>query len=147
MIAALSRRWPVRVAGVAGVTAAFVLAKGASGLMTPFVFGLVIAAALPVLALLPSPEGLYRRVARASSEISYTLYLSHFPVLLLVTLTVLGPDRFAPGFAGAAVYIGLLLAVLAWAAALWWCFERNTDRVHARLRNALGPRVRHETAV
>jgi len=49
-------------------------------------FGLIVACCLPILAHMPSPGGWYRRIARSTSEISYTLYLTHFPLLSLLTL-------------------------------------------------------------
>ena len=95
--------------------------------------GFVVAAALPVLALLPPAGFYYRNIARALSELSYTLYLTHFPLLTLIALVCLGPDRFAPGLHGGIIFIVLFVTALAWAVLVWWCFERNTDSVYRRL--------------
>ncbi len=97
------------------------------------VFGFAVAVALPVAVMLPSFGRLYRTVARIAAEGSYTLYLTHFPFVTLLVMVGLAPYRFQPGPAGALVYAGLLVAALAWAAAVWWCFERNTDRLFRRL--------------
>ena len=93
------------------------------------VFGLCIASALPILAWLPSFGRYYQSAALAVAEVSYTLYLTHFPLFTLLVLVSLAPHRFQPGLDGAGAYGALMLAALAWAACFWWCFERNTDRV------------------
>jgi peptidoglycan/LPS O-acetylase OafA/YrhL len=92
-------------------------------------FGLSIAFGLPMLALLPSPDKAYRSFTRATAEVSYTLYLTHFPFLTLIVMVEFAPHRFQPSFLSSMIYGVLLIAALAWAVAFWWCFERNTDRV------------------
>jgi peptidoglycan/LPS O-acetylase OafA/YrhL len=104
--------------------------------------GLVVALTLPVMAHLPSPGGWFASVARGSSEISYTLYLTHFPFLTLVIMTSLAPLKWPPGLLAAGLYVALLSAAIVWASAVWWCFERNTDRVYSMLdRMLIAPRV------
>jgi peptidoglycan/LPS O-acetylase OafA/YrhL len=95
--------------------------------------GLAVAVGLPVTVLLPSFGAAYRRLARAGAEISYTLYLTHFPFLTCLVMVGFAPHRFSPGAAGALVYAGLFAAALAWAAGAWWCCERHTDRLYRRL--------------
>ena len=90
---------------------------------------LSVAIGLPILAMLPSFGNPYRQLARGTAEISYTLYLVHFPFLMLIVMVELAPYRFQPGLAGLIVYLVLFTSVIAWAVAFWWCFERNTDRV------------------
>jgi peptidoglycan/LPS O-acetylase OafA/YrhL len=92
-------------------------------------FGLLMALALPALSTFPSFGQAYRLLARAAAEISYTLYLTHFPLLTVVFLVGFAPYRFSPGLAGAATYFGLLSIAVLWAVGCWWCFESNTDRV------------------
>ena len=93
--------------------------------------GLIVALALPILAHLPSLGGAYSKAARALSEISYSLYLTHFPFLTMIVLTSIAPIKWLPSIAGVAVYMGLMIAAITWAAIVWWCFERNTDRIYA----------------
>jgi peptidoglycan/LPS O-acetylase OafA/YrhL len=95
--------------------------------------GLSVAFTLPVMAHLPSPNGALRRVARGLSEMSYTLYLTHFPFLTLIVMVGFAPMKWPPGASAAGVYMALLFAAVAWAGVIWWCFERHTDRVYLML--------------
>jgi peptidoglycan/LPS O-acetylase OafA/YrhL len=105
--------------------------------------GVVVAIALPVLAHLPSAGRWGSAVARATSEMSYTLYLTHFPFLTVIVMTWIAPMRWPPGLPVAGVYLALLAAAIGWAGAVWWCFERNTDRVYiAACRLLLPPRTK-----
>jgi hypothetical protein len=61
--------------------------------------------------------------------------------LTLIAFTSLAPPRFHPGLAGAALYFGLFLAALVWAAIIWWCFERHTDRLYGILAAKLPGRT------
>lgn len=128
----------VRIALLIAVAATLYLAKqpGADA-WTEIVFGTAVALALPALAQLPSFGRTYQAAARGAAEVSYTLYLSHFPFLSLIAFTSLAPPRFQPGIAGALLYLALFLAALVWAAILWWCFERHTSRIHGLLKKAL----------
>ncbi len=105
------------------------------------VFGFAVALALPVVVMLPSFGGPYRALARGVAEPSYTLYLTHFPLVTMLVMIGLAPYRFQPGGAGALVYAGLLVAALAWSGVVWWCFERNTDWLYRRLSAWLAPAV------
>jgi len=119
---------PLRIGAVTVLIAVLVASK------TPFVgdlrLGLAVALILPVVAHLPSPGGVYTAMARGLSEISYTLYLTHFPFLTLIVLVGIAPMKWPPSTIAASVFIALLFAAIAWAAVVWWCFERNTDRVY-----------------
>jgi peptidoglycan/LPS O-acetylase OafA/YrhL len=100
--------------------------------------GLAVAAVLPVFAHFPSPGGIYSRVVRGLSEISYTLYLTHFPFLTLIVFAGLSPTRWPPNWPSAAIYAALLCAATAWAAIVWWCFERHTNVVYGIFIRGLG---------
>jgi len=68
-------------------------------------------------------------VFSAFSEFSYTLYLVHFPVLAWLFFTGFHGHRILPDQLGFLVFAAILAGVILYAAAVWWCFERNTDRV------------------
>jgi peptidoglycan/LPS O-acetylase OafA/YrhL len=93
------------------------------------IFGMTVAIALPILVVAPTFGKFYQSSTRAAAEISYTLYLTHFPFLTFLVMVGLAPHRFQPGWSGAVVYGGLLICALAWATGVWWCFERKTERV------------------
>jgi peptidoglycan/LPS O-acetylase OafA/YrhL len=139
---ALFRDNYVRAALVVAIVATLYLTKQSDAdAWTKIVFGIAVALALPALAQLPTFGRRYRILARAAAEVSYTVYLTHFSFLTLIAFTSLAPPRFHPGFAGAFLYIGLFLAALVWAAILWWCFERHTDRLYG----VLAARLPHRT--
>ena len=71
---------------------------------------------------------------------SYSLYLSHCPVIAFVTALSLGPHRLAFSSGACFWVVGLSITAIACADALWWCFERHTDRVRGWM--ASNPRFR-----
>jgi peptidoglycan/LPS O-acetylase OafA/YrhL len=131
------RHFATRIAAIPLLFTAVVLtdvwpnAFGSTGL------GIAVALTLPVLATLPSGGRSFSVLARASSELSYTLYLTHFPLLTLIVLVGLAPNRFPPGGFAAALYGALFFVALMWAVGVWWCFERNTDRIYSMIVNKL----------
>jgi transposase-like protein len=106
--------------------------------------GITVALILPVIAHLPSPGGSFTAIARASSEVSYTLYLTHFPFLMLIVLMGFAPMKWPPSMTAAGIYTALISAAIVWAGAIWWCFERNTDSVYLILTKMLPvPKIAH----
>jgi peptidoglycan/LPS O-acetylase OafA/YrhL len=140
-LAAFLRHSATRIGTVSLLFAALFLTKVEVGLtrvdIVDLELGIAVAFALPVLATLPSPGGLYRVLARASSELSYTLYLTHFPLLTMIVMVGLAPERLPPSTFAAGLYVALLSVAILWAAAVWWCFERNTDRTYSLIASTL----------
>jgi peptidoglycan/LPS O-acetylase OafA/YrhL len=60
------------------------------------------------------------------SEISYTLYLVHFPLVIFIWFTFLAPIQLQPDFTGAMIFVALLAVTLIYSYAIWWLFERHT---------------------
>lgn len=129
-------RTAVRIAAILILPGSLLLSKVLNfpGYVHDLALGLLIAALLPVMALLPQPNRIGCRIAKASSEISYTLYLTHAPLFTFIVLVWLGPQPFGPNLQGAAVFSALFVLSVVWAAICWWCFERNTDRVYRQIR-------------
>lgn len=71
--------------------------------------------------------------AKWLSEISYSLYLFHFPVVLWLYAARFAGERRAPGLASLLEYTVWLLVLIALGAAAWWLFERHTGRVRGWL--------------
>ena len=78
-----------------------------------------------------------KKFAAGLSEMSYTLYLVHFPLLAFVFFGFFAGRKFFPDATTYLGYLGLLALCVAYAGALWWCFERNTDRLRKRIEMAL----------
>jgi peptidoglycan/LPS O-acetylase OafA/YrhL len=131
------RHFTTRIAVVPLLFAALAFTKAGPNEIGDLELGIIVAMILPVLATLPSPGGLYSAVARSSSELSYTLYLTHFPLLAFIVLAGFAPNKLPPNTFSSGLYVALLLAALVWATILWWCFERNTDRVYSLIASTL----------
>jgi peptidoglycan/LPS O-acetylase OafA/YrhL len=88
---------------------------------------------LPALVALPPWGEVYARVATLLSEMSYTLYATHFPLLSFLWFTALAPTQFAPGLFSIALGLALLSSTLLYAGVIWWCFERHTGKVRSKI--------------
>lgn len=123
-----------RLAPMAGLAAAAILAGPAilfpaSLPLADLSLALAFSAVVLVLAVarpLPSP---LRQIADGSARISYSLYLSHFPILAALAALALNNQRLPFGWQGFAVFSAFCLAGLAVAGGLYWAFERHTARV------------------
>lgn len=114
--------------GLAGLI--LMASKIVNGTAGDLIIGGAFALVLPVLALMPSPGKWFVRLARAGSEISYTLYLTHLPLLVFLTLSFLAPMRFYPDISGYSVFSAFVVVSVLWATIMWWLFERHTNRLY-----------------
>jgi peptidoglycan/LPS O-acetylase OafA/YrhL len=117
-----------------------------------FVQDLVVS--LPLLALLASMQAplamqssrirVVARIAHTLSEFSFTLYVTHIPVIKLLRyagLQTVGRDRLAAHAPlDYAVYAGMLVILLGAAWLSYLLFESHTFRVRRAVKNALQPR-------
>jgi peptidoglycan/LPS O-acetylase OafA/YrhL len=133
----LLRHIALRIGAVLVFVAALISSKTPAIGIGDLELGLAMALILPIFAHMPSPGGTYSSAARRSSEISYTLYLTHFPFLTMIVMVGIAPMRWPPSLEAAGIYAALLSAATAWAAIVWWCFERNTDSVYDTLSSKL----------
>jgi peptidoglycan/LPS O-acetylase OafA/YrhL len=100
-----------------------------------------LGAALLVLTLLRSAgprRSAVRWAAQWSSEISYSLYLVHFPFAVFLGGVLLGGHQAQPGPGWVAVYLAALVSFVGLGACFWWLFERHTPRVRRFTRDRLG---------
>lgn len=73
------------------------------------------------------------RLARGLSEISYSLYLSHFPVVLLIAATFYGAEQLTPGGMSYGHFFAWLMLLILVALGFWWLFEKRTEVVRKLL--------------
>lgn len=81
------------------------------------------------------PSNLFRRFAAFIADISYSLYLTHFPVVLLIASTFYGKNQIKPDMAGMGQFFAWLLLIFLVAFASWVMFERHTDMVKKEILN------------
>lgn len=121
----------------AALVAVSLVLTRSGGVGPDLALGFAWASILPALTNFRSLGWLYERIAIALSEISYTLYAMHFPLLAAIYFVLLAPGQFQPG-AMTLMLMGLLLLLcMAAAAVFWWCFERNTGVVRNWMLSAL----------
>lgn len=77
-----------------------------------------------------SVHPLYRFAAQNLSHMSYTLYLSHYPVLVFIAAVLMPFGTFWP-LTGASLLKLLLIItiVFVYSWLVYFCFERNTERI------------------
>ena len=98
-------------------------------------WGIGVAFALWVVGLVSCEHhiGWLKTLGCGLSELSYTLYVMHFPMLAIVFFCFFEGKQFQPGTLGYTWFAVLLAASVTAAGLLWWCFERNTDRLRKRI--------------
>jgi len=96
---------------------------------------LAISTAL-LIASTPKTSSDLTYVARAFikvSTISYTLYLTHFPVVLLLYALQFRNSQMTPTVGNLAIFLILAAFLVAFAAVMWMLFERHTEKVKKKL--------------
>ena len=114
----------------------FVLALAGSRLMVgrwpatgDYALACATAAVLWAFADRRSGPGFAARFTRGVARMSFSLYLSHLPMLAFVAAVAFGGHRVPIGPQGLMRLGGVLTLSLAWAGLLWWAFERHTGAV------------------
>lgn len=88
-------------------------------------------------------SGLYARVARQISGSSYTLYLTHLPMLVLFAAlfeTRFHQGQWQPDARHALYGAGLFIFVMLYAQVVWFFFEKRTDGLRAALKSRFTPK-------
>jgi peptidoglycan/LPS O-acetylase OafA/YrhL len=105
--------------------------------MSDLALGVSFAACCYLLIYAPQPDrrGLYVRITGFLAGMSYTLYLTHAPVLAFISAVFVGTWRRQPLDLHSALALAAACGaafLVAWAA--YWLFERNTERVREWMR-------------
>lgn len=112
-----------------------IAANGAAKAVIPdIVVGAVFAIQLAALraARLPFPR-IFAAVASFGRSASFSLYATHFPLVLLLAGLADGTARFAFGAKGLAVFTAVIVACVVVAYAFAMIFEKRTDVVRAQM--------------
>jgi peptidoglycan/LPS O-acetylase OafA/YrhL len=107
-----------------------------AGYVHAYVVGILVSLCLYGWLCLPDGAApiVLAKAAGFTSKISYTLYLVHTPMMVVVAaLIVRDGERLAPTFASCGLVLGLLALSIVYAFALWSVFERNTLTVRAAM--------------
>lgn len=123
------RRWFWRLLPAPLFLATLAASKTDHWLGSDWWVGATFALWMPGLLGAWSKPGWWSRLSTALSELSYTLYVVHFPLLFFVTALAFGGRQWPPGATGLLIFTGFTLGVLAFSAAWWWLFERRTYHV------------------
>ena len=123
------RGWPWRLAGGLLFFGTLAASKSDHWLGSDPAVGLAFAGWMLALTGAWRFPSLLNRSVTGLSEISYTLYVVHFPLLFFVAAVVLNGRQFPADPQGFVWFVGLAAAGVVVSAGMWWLCERNTDRV------------------
>ncbi len=111
-------------------------------LMSDFLIGLTFAFLCLILTKQPFPKRRLPWFAQGSlylSEVSYSLYLSHFPMVVLIASLAYQSQKSEPTALVFAQFFVWILLLLGLAVALWWLFESRTTFVRKKVSALVNP--------
>jgi peptidoglycan/LPS O-acetylase OafA/YrhL len=131
------RRWHVFV-GTAVFAAALASTKFRGGFIGEMVVAVSTWGLLHILPYAKLNNRLLVRGATGLSDMSYSLYLFHFPFMAFCWFVFIAPNQFQPSVLSYGQFFILMTATLILCFAMWWIFERHTAYVRSILRDRLG---------
>jgi peptidoglycan/LPS O-acetylase OafA/YrhL len=114
---------------IIAVITSLIFDKLIPGLLWDLLLGAAFAGLLPILTFRPTLGESYRKIASALSNVSYTLYATHFPLLAFGWFVFFAPTKWSFGPLATVLMTGFGAAALLSSAVMWWAFERNTNRI------------------
>jgi peptidoglycan/LPS O-acetylase OafA/YrhL len=130
------------------------LAKVKQGhwLASDYVLGACSSLLLPIVVSIRELPAWLKRISFGLSDISYSLYLSHFPILALLIFGVLKKDHLWPGVESYSLYLGLMALLVLHAYGVWFLFEKRTPALRKQMlsvvdRVSFGFRTPRESVV
>jgi peptidoglycan/LPS O-acetylase OafA/YrhL len=92
----------------------------------------------------PAPSASYSlfiRAARGLSDFSYSLYLLHFPSVILIGALFYGSNQLLPNLNGFTHFLGWLGFLLIIGTVFWWLFERKSNKLREFVNRHLAKRI------
>lgn len=81
---------------------------------------------------LPNPfskKSLLYKAFVGLSDVSYSLYLTHFPLVILIGALIYRSNKLIPDFKGFIFFFGWFLCLISFSIMFWFLFERNTKNI------------------
>ncbi len=103
-------------------------------LFNDFSLGIITACLLCVFSQVEMKSDFLRKVTDFFSEISYTLYLTHFSFAVLL-ITIFQKQRIEFNITNFGVFIGFFLIILLYSFLMWFLFEKNTHKIKKWLKS------------
>lgn len=103
--------------------------KTGSWLSSDYVLGATFSLLLPFLVRWREFPSWLESFSCRLSDISYSLYLSHFPILVLIIFGWMKKDHLQPSLESYALYFGLMVLLLGCAWLVWFLFEKRTPKL------------------
>jgi peptidoglycan/LPS O-acetylase OafA/YrhL len=101
-----------------------------------FMIGLSFAFLCLILSNVSFPETRWPLLAKYTinlSEISYSLYLSHFPLVILIASVIYQSHKFEPSPALLSQFLGFGCLLLLMGSTVWWLFESRTAFLRTKM--------------
>lgn len=128
-------RHPLCAGAIAvGLLASLSALKRGGWLASDFTLGWLLSLFIPFLVAPRKPPAWLESFSLWLSNISYTLYLAHLPLLVFLLYGVLQKQRLAPGPSTYGLYAAFLLLTLLYTQGLWYLFERQSHKVLQGMR-------------
>ncbi len=112
-------------------------------LMSDFLVGLTFAFLCLILTNQAFPKqqrwSWFAKGSQYLSEVSYSLYLSHFPIVVLIAATVYESKKRVPDGLSLAQFFAWILLLLGLAVVVWWLFESHTTFVRDKVSALVNP--------
>lgn len=99
---------------------------------TLFLVGNLNAALIPI-----QKAKIFLKSINVLSNVSFTLYLFHFPLVVLLACAIVGPKPMDPSLKSYIIYFFMLGLILIVTYMAWFIFERNTYKIKKMLSNYL----------
>ena len=113
------------------------LVPGSLEPLADYVVGIAFALFCLALVRHDGAVAMHRRVRQTAfwlSDISFSLYLCHFPLVLVIGASRYADHRMQPDLTGLLTFAGWLALLLGAGHAMWWCFEKRTPALRGRIR-------------